>query len=344
MAFAKKSYVFIATLVILLAAITAWYWQQQSLTEQSQTVHTPQLPTMDPVAPITPLKPVTNLDPNIVALGQKLFFDKRLSKDDSISCASCHNLQTGGDDNMPKSVGIHDQIGDINAPTVFNSAYNIRQFWDGRARSLEEQIDGPIHNPVEMGTSWPEVIYKLKLDPQFIQHYKTAFSMPITAKNLAFAIASFERSLVLVDSPFDQWLQGDEDAISDAAKRGYEKFKNHGCIACHQGAAVGGGLFEKIGTLNDYFADRDTITQADLGRYNLTGEEDQRHEFKVPSLRMVSLTAPYFHDGSVWHLSEAISKMAWYQLGIVLPPKDIEDIEAFLNSLAGEAPPLESTQ
>lgn len=341
----NKSSLLLATIIILLAASFVWYWwQQQAQISQSQILYSPQLPTEDPIAPITPLQPATNLDPKVVALGQQLFFDNRLSQDNSISCATCHNLQTGGDDNMPKSVGIHGQVGPINAPTVFNSAYNIRQFWDGRAQTLEEQAEGPIHNPIEMGSNWQEVIYKLKLDPQFIQQYKTAFSLPITAENLAFAIASFERSLVLLDSPFDQWLKGDADAISDAAKRGYEKFTNYGCIACHQGAAVGGGLFEKIGTLNDYFANRDNITQADLGRFNLTGEEDQRHEFKVPSLRAVSMTAPYFHDGSVWQLSDAITKMAWYQLGIELTLEDIHDIEAFLISLAGKVPALEPTQ
>lgn len=341
MTISKKILLWVLAFIILLLASAAWYWQQNQLAEKT-LVHAPQLPIEDTTAPITPLKPITNLDPKVVSLGQQLFFDKRLSKDNSISCASCHNLQTGGDDNMPKSVGIQGQIGPINAPTVFNSAYNIRQFWDGRAKSLEEQAEGPIHNPVEMGSNWQEVIHKLNQDLNFINQYKTTFSMPITAKNLSFALAEFQRSLVLLDSPFDLWLKGDVNAISNQAKRGYEKFKSYGCIACHQGAAVGGGLFEKIGTLNDYFADRGNITQADLGRYNLTGEEDQRHEFKVPSLRAVSLTAPYFHDGSVWKLSEAITKMAWYQLGIKLAPEDVNDIEAFLKSLAGQVPTLEA--
>jgi len=338
----KKTLFFAAMMLIVLVA-SIGYWQHLQ-TDHNTKINQPQLPTKDPTAPITPLKPIANLDPKVVSLGQQLFFDKRLSKDNSLSCASCHNLQTGGDDNMPKSVGINGQIGALNAPTVFNTAYNIRQFWDGRAKSLEEQAQGPIHNPVEMGSNWQEVISKLTFDKAFIKQYKQSFSLPISAQNLAFALATFARSLVLVDSPFDRWLKGDVNAISGQAKRGYEKFKSYGCIACHQGAAVGGGLFEKIGTLNDYFADRGgNITPADLGRYNLTGEEDQRHEFKVPSLRTASMTAPYFHDGSVWQLREAIAKMGWYQLGIKLTPEDIGDIEGFIQSLAGKIPPLEKT-
>lgn len=344
MTFANKSKLLTAIIVIVIVATSTWYWQQHAQSNNTEALLTPSLPTLDPSSPITPLKPIANLNPKVVSLGQRLFFDNRLSKDNSTSCATCHNLATGGDDNMPKSVGIGGQVGFINAPTVFNSAFNIRQFWDGRAKTLEEQAHGPIHNPVEMGSNWKEVIAKLTLDQDFLNLYAESFPKPITAENLAYALATFERSLVMVDSPFDLWLKGNENAISASAKRGYEKFKNYGCIACHQGAAVGGGLFEKIGTLNDYFADRGNVTQADLGRFNLTGLEDQRHEFKVPSLRAVSLTAPYFHDGSVWQLSEAITKMAWYQLGISLKPQDIADIEAFLISLAGKIPPLEAEQ
>lgn len=338
----QQTLFFVLLLFVLMIGFSIWYWQQQPTHQQSH-LQVPQLPTEDPTTPITPLKPIPNLDPKVVRLGQQLFFDKRLSKDNSLSCASCHNLETGGDDNIPKSVGIHGQIGSINAPTVFNSAYNIRQFWDGRAQSLEEQAEGPIHNPVEMGSNWAEVIAKLTQDKAFINQYQQTFSLPITSNNLAKSIADFERSLVLLDSPFDLWLKGDRQAISNQVKTGYQKFQDFGCIACHQGAAVGGGLFEKIGTLNDYFADRGNETKADLGRFNLTGEEDQRHEFKVPSLRTVSLTAPYFHDGSTWHLSDAIAKMAWYQLGIHLSAEDISDIEAFLKSLTGKMPELETT-
>lgn len=337
---ARRSLFLLLIIVIAFIVMLSWSWQRSQVIE-TNTLHEPKLPIKDPTAPITPLEPHPNLNPKIVALGQRLFFDKRLSHNNSLSCASCHNLQAGGDDNMPKSIGINNQLGSINAPTVFNSGYNIRQFWDGRAKSLEEQAAGPIHNRVEMGSNWDEVIFKLSQDLTFIRDYKQIFNLPITAKEIAFALASFQRSLVLLNSPFDQWLKGDDNAISQEVKRGYEKFQNFGCIACHQGAAVGGGLFEKIGTLNSYFADRGNITEADMGRFNLTGEEDQRHEFKVPSLRAVSMTAPYFHDGSVLTLSDAITKMAWYQLGIHLKAKDISDIEAFLISLAGEVPQQE---
>lgn len=296
----------------------------------------PTLPEQDPDGPITPLKPFENLNPQVVALGKQLFFDKRLSADNTLSCASCHNMQKGGADGMPVSVGINSRLGFINAPTVINSALNVRQFWDGRAATLEEQVAGPIHNVVEMGSNWQQVIGKLQADPQMVKLFKKVFQAPIQAENIAFAIATFERSLMSLNSPFDQWLQGDESALSDSAIRGYKIFSEYGCISCHQGAAVGGGVFETMGTLKDYFADLDRpITNADLGRFNVSKSEVQRYEFKVPSLRVAAHTAPYFHDGSVPTLEQAVFKMAWYQLGVELPDEDVMDITAFIQSLSG---------
>ncbi len=286
--------------------------------------------------PIRPLPLMVKLDQSLVALGNTLFHDKRLSADDSVSCASCHNIEAGGADSNALSKGINDQLGSINTPTVFNSHYNFRQFWDGRASSLEEQIDGPITNPVEMGASWPEVISKLESDEYYSEVFQQIFDDGITEHNIKLAIATFERSLITPNSSFDQYLNGDENVLSKKALEGYQLFKQLGCIACHQGVNVGGNMYQHFGVMGDYFADRGNITDADYGLYNVTGKDTDRYKFKVPSLRNVSETAPYFHDGQTATLDEAVKIMGRYQLGIELSQEEVNAIVAFLNSLTGE--------
>ncbi len=287
--------------------------------------------------PIAPLRAIEGLDPRMVRLGERLFNDPRLSRDDTISCAFCHRLASGGVDLLPRSLGIAGREGVINAPTVFNAALNFVQFWDGRADTLEEQVAGPIHNPVEMDSDWPSVVAKLSGDPSYREPFREIWpNRGIAAETIASAIAEFERSLITVDSPFDRWLQGDEDAISAEAKEGYRLFKSHGCATCHQGANVGGNLYQYMGVMGDYFADRGDITQADMGRYNITGDEEDRHLFKVPSLRMAPHTSPYFHDGSAKDLADAIATMARYQLGHTVSAAETELIIAFLATLAGD--------
>jgi cytochrome c peroxidase len=286
--------------------------------------------------PIRPIPLTVKVDARKVALGDKLFHDPRLSKDNTVSCASCHDLGKGGTDQLVRPVGIKGAEGFINTPTVFNSALNFKQFWDGRAETLEEQVDGPVLAPVELGATWEEVIAKLRLLPEYATVFKAVYPDGLQRKNVRNAIAEFERSLLTPNSRFDQYLRGDETAITEDEKEGYRKFKSYGCISCHQGVNVGGNMFQPFGVMGDYFGDRGNITKADLGRFNVTGEEDDRHRFKVPGLRNIALTAPYFHDGSANTLEEAVRVMAKYQLGRELPPKDLEQVVQFLKSLTGE--------
>ena len=291
--------------------------------------------------PLKPLLLIHNLDRDKVALGEKLFNDTRLSTDNSVSCASCHNLKTAGVDRLPHSPGVNKVMGDVNSPTVYNSAYNIAQFWDGRANSLEAQAAGPVHNPKEMASNWAEVLAKLNRDEAFVAAFEAVYPDGLSGPNIQDAIATFERTLITVDAPFDRYLRGEEGAISDKAKQGYSLFKSYGCAACHQGMNVGGNMYQKLGAMGDYFSDRGDVTTADMGRFNVSGVELDRHVFKVPSLRLVALTPPYFHDGSVPTLQEAIEKMAKYQLGRDIPPQDLERIIAFLHTLVGQHPRLE---
>jgi cytochrome c peroxidase len=286
--------------------------------------------------PILPIANDHNSDPELLSLGRELFNDKRLSKDGSISCASCHALNNGGADGRKVPIGIRQQLGTINTPTVFNSSLNFKQYWDGRAESLSEQIDGPIENEAEMGSSWPAVIAALKQDPSYQKKFKQHFDNGITINNIKTALVSFENSLVTPNSRFDLYLNGDKNAISANELAGYNLFKNYGCISCHQGMAVGGNLFQKLGIMKDYFADRGNITEADFGRFNVTQQEADRFVFKVPSLRNVELTAPYFHDGSTATLEAAISTMMIYQLGVEPLESDVQLIATFLKTLTGE--------
>ncbi len=286
--------------------------------------------------PIKPLPERIEVDPAKVALGRALFHDPRLSKDDTISCASCHDLASGGDDGRRVSIGVDDRRGVVNSPTVFNAGLNFRQFWDGRAKTLEEQIDGPVQSEFEMGSLWPGVIAKLYRDPDYLERFGDIYPDGITRLNVRNAIAEFIRSLVTPNSRFDRWLKGDDDALDEQEKRGYRLFKDYGCVSCHQGANVGGNMFQVFGVLNEYFRKRGNITEADLGRYNITGNEADRHAFKVPALRMAALTAPYLHDGSAETLRDVVDVMFEFQLGREAPNQDKEAIVAFIETLAGE--------
>jgi cytochrome c peroxidase len=287
--------------------------------------------------PILPLPQSQHLDWQLVALGDRLFHDERLSQDNSLSCAGCHILSTGGTDRLSKSMGVGGVKGQIKAPTVYNSSFNFVQFWDGRVDTLEEQAAGPVHNPMEMNSNWPEVVNKLNVDQEMVEAFGHLFSDGITGQNIVSAIAEFERSLVTPNSPFDRWLRGEDAALSEEALQGYRLFKGYGCISCHQGINVGGNLYAYMGAMGDYFKDRATgITKVDLGRFNVTGREEDKHFFKVPSLRLAALNSPYFHDGSAATLEEAVQIMGRYQLGREIPPNEVNAIVAFLHSLVGE--------
>lgn len=285
--------------------------------------------------PILPIVPTEPDNPDEVLLGKQLFHSVKLSHDNTISCASCHNVSEGGDDGLVVSVGINGQLGKINSPTVLNSALNAFQFWDGRTATLEEQVQEPIHNPVEMGSNWQDVIKKLSRDQDIVSQFRRIYDDGLTQENIARAIASYERQLVTTDAPFDNYLNGESDALTDQARQGYHLFKQMGCISCHQGKNVGGNMFQYFGIMGNYFQDRGNITESDYGRYNVTGKEEDRFKFKVPSLRNIAKTAPYFHDGSAETLEEAIRVMARYQLGRPISDDQVAKIKAFLETLTG---------
>lgn len=285
--------------------------------------------------PIAPLPASLALDARKVALGKRLFSDTRLSRDNSIACSSCHDLTKAGVDGRPRSVGLDGQLGDRNAPTVFNAVFNFRQFWDGRAATLEEQIDGPVHNPKELASSWPEVIAKLRADKDYVSGFRALYGS-LETQHVKNAIAEFERSLITPGSRFDRYLAGARDALAPEELKGYELFKSYGCAACHQGVNVGGNLYERLGVMRVFFKGAPAGAATNLGREAVTGKAEDRYVFKVPSLRNVALTAPYFHDGSVATLDEAVLIMGQYQLGIEIPQDDIKLIVKFLHTLTGE--------
>ena len=293
--------------------------------------------------PISRVPPPPDVAPRIVTLGERLFHDPRLSRTGSVACASCHVLAEGGDDGKVVSVGIDGEQGEINSPTVFNAGLYSAQFWDGRVETLEDQIDGPIQNPIEMGSMWPEVTDVLYEVADYAREFDALFTPDadgetITRDTVRQAIAAFVRSLHTTGSRFDRWLDGDEDALSPAELEGYRWFKHYGCHSCHQGAAAGGNFFMQFGVLNDYFHKRGNITEADRGRFNITGNKEDMYKFKVPSLRMVVHTAPYLHDGHAKTLRDAVDAMFTYQLGRTAPDRHKEAIVCFLHTLAGTHP------
>ena len=286
--------------------------------------------------PIQPIEPVPNLDPRKVALGQKLFGDPRLSDDNHTSCATCHVLEKGGADGRARSIGIHGAVGVINAPTVLNSGLNFRQFWDGRAATLEAQVDGPILSKIEMGSSWPEVLAKLGRSSEYTMDFRRIYGDAIQKDHVTDAIAEFERSLTTPNSRFDRYLRHDTTALTSPEQEGYKLFKSLGCASCHQGMGMGGNMYQKMAVTLTYFADKAQPTPADRGRFNVTGDPRDMYMFKVPSLRNVALTAPYFHDGSAATLEEAVRTIGKYQLRRPLSEQHVELIVAFLKTLTGE--------
>ncbi len=289
--------------------------------------------------PVQPIVDKVDFDAAKAELGLLLYHDKRLSGDNTLSCASCHDLATGGVDRRKVSVGIDGQLGGINAPTVYNAVFNIRQFWDGRAKDLQEQAGGPPLNPIEMGSkSWNDITEKLNKDKKLKEAFIAVYPEGFTGETITDAIAEFEKTLITPNSAFDKYLKGDDSAISDEAKEGYRLFKENNCATCHVGQAMGGQSFEYMGLVKDYFADRGgVVTEADNGLYNVTKKESDRHKFKVPLLRNIALTPPYFHDASAETLNDAVMVMMKYQEGRdLVSDVEINEIVAFLKTLNGE--------
>jgi cytochrome c peroxidase len=302
--------------------------------------HKPPAPPPGVAAPaFAPIPLRVELDARKVALGKRLFSDGQLSRDGKVSCASCHDLSHGGTDGRKVSVGVGGALGAINAPTVLNSGYNFRQFWDGRADSLEAQIDGPVQNPTEMASDWPSVIKKLQASPAYAKAF-AVYPDGITAANVKDAIATFERALITPDSRFDRFLRGQEEALSSSEQAGYDLFVSLGCAECHNGINLGGSSFQRFGRIGmpPFLRQGRPVTKADLGRFSLTKNEADLYRFKVPTLRNVALTGPYFHDGSATNLHDAIVTMARVQLGTTLPDDDVALLERFLTTLTGQPP------
>ncbi|HKY39183.1 MAG TPA: cytochrome-c peroxidase [Polyangiaceae bacterium] len=288
--------------------------------------------------PIEPLPRVSDVKPELARLGRRLFEDKRLSSDNTLACASCHDIKRGGVDGLARSVGVRGKRGVVNAPTVLNSSLNFAQFWDGRAATLEDQAGEPIANPLEMASDFPTVLKKLGQDAAYVRDFKLLFGDGLTEPNVRSAIAGYERTLITPGSPFDRWLEGDKAALGEDATAGYLLFKSVGCVACHQGRNVGGNMFQRFGVFGNYFKDRGNVGDADYGRFNVTRNESDRFVFRVPSLRNVARTAPYLHDGSKQTLPEVVQVMAKYQLGRSLDETQVTSIVAFLSSLSGPDP------
>ncbi|WP_158047391.1 cytochrome-c peroxidase [Skermanella pratensis] len=284
--------------------------------------------------PIQPIEPAKITSPAMVELGKKLFFDPRLSKSGFISCNSCHNLSMGGTDNLKTSIGHNWQQGPINAPTVLNSSLNVAQFWDGRALTLQDQAGGPIANPGEMASSHALAISVLQSIPAYVAEFKAVFGTEtVTIAEVTKAIATFEETLVTPNSRFDKWLKGDKTALTNAELEGYELFTDSGCTACHNGSAAGGNTFQKMGVVEPYQS-----TSPAEGRVAVTKEEADRFNFKVPTLRNVELTYPYFHDGEAATLTQAVDTMGRIQLGRKFTEAENAKIVAFLKTLTGDQP------
>ena len=301
--------------------------------------------------PATAPAPADNpTTPEKVELGKILYHDPRLSSSGTVSCASCHNVMAGGDDNRGGSVGVQAQVGGRSAPTVWNSAFTATQFWDGRAPSLEAQAKGPVANPIEMGMkNWDDVVARLKAVPGYPSLFAKAFSGAdvVTAENAAKAIAAYERTLITPNSPYDRFVGGNKSALSEQQQRGLNTFAEVGCVACHSGPVFNGqngqgaGFFMKFPSNENPALEEQYGFSKDLGRFDVTKSEADKHFFKVPTLRNIALTAPYFHNGKVKTLEEAVKIMAKLQLDKELTPQQVDDIAAFLNGLTGEFPKQE---
>jgi len=266
-------------------------------------------------------------------LGQLLFNDKSLSANNSISCSSCHLLNDGGDDNIVHPIGINGSIISRNSPTVFNAVFNITQHWDGAFSNLQDQANSSITTNTAMGSNYKDIIKKLNNKNKYKDSFFKIYKEKITKENILDAIANFEKALITPNSKFDRYLNGEKNILNKNELNGYILFKDYGCISCHNGINIGGNLIQKVGIIKNYETD-------DFGRFYVTKNKNDKYYFKVPSLRNITLTAPYFHDGKIKTLQEAVKTMLIYQVGYSLEDKQIEDIVSFLKTLTGEKPKI----
>lgn len=286
--------------------------------------------------PIKPLAVPTNVSQAKASLGAALFYDVRLSKNNDVSCASCHNIASGGaDPGKARSVGTAGALGPINAPTVLNAGANFVQLWSGAEPDLAAVVRRVVKGAKLFNTNFAEIVNKLQADQALVQRFQTVYGSAITENGIVDALVNYQAALV-TPSRFDAYLRGDAMALSPEERLGYERFKSLGCIACHQGSNVGGNMFQKFGVIQDYLAQRGNLTDADAGRFNVTKQDADRGVFRVPSLRNVALTPPYFHDGSAATLADAVDVMIKYQLGRSVSRIDRDALVAFLQSLSAD--------
>ena len=292
--------------------------------------------------PVRPIPDAVPVDANKVQLGKELYHDTRLSGDGTVSCASCHAIETAGVDNHQYSDGIGGQLGGINAPTSYNAVFNFVQFWDGRAATLADQAAGPPLNPVEMGSaSFDEIAERIAKDTEFTKRFCEVYPEGLNEQTITDAIAEYEKTLITPNSDFDRYLKGDKQAMRAEQIEGYALFKDYKCATCHAGVNMGGLSYELMGQRANYFQDRELnaksgLTDSDNGRWAQTGVERDRYRFKTPTLRNVALTWPYYHDGSVATLEEAIRMMAEYQVGRTMPAGEVQKVKAFLDAQTGQ--------
>lgn len=313
-------------------ALSSGVFAADELLTQAQALFKP-IPVALPALPGNPSSPAK------ADLGRMLFFDPRLSASHAISCNSCHNVGLGGVDAEETSIGHHWQRGGRNAPTVFNAVFNTAQFWDGRAKDLEQQAGGPMVNPIEMASPKEHVSEQLAAIPGYVASFRAAFpgeKDPVTLANAQKAIAVFEATLITPNAPFDRYLKGDDSALTAQQKQGLRTFMGKGCSACHNGINVGGGMYAPFGAVEKPGAE--LLPPDDKGRFAVTKTASDEYVFKVPTLRNIALTAPYFHSGRSWDLRQAVAVMGSAQLGIQLTDVEIGDIVAFLGALTGEQP------
>jgi cytochrome c peroxidase len=322
----------VAYFVVLGCLASSEAWSQTDLMKQAQSL-------FKPVPNGAPALPDNAATPAKVALGKMLYFEPRLSQSHSISCNSCHMVGMGGVDLQETSLGHRWQHGGRNAPTVYNAVFDIAQFWDGRAKDLEQQAGGPLVNPVEMDMTKEHVVEQLKGIPGYVAVFAKAFpgaADSITFDHVSKAIAVFEATLITPNAPFDRYLKGNEKALDTKQKQGLALFITKGCAACHNGINVGGGMYAPFGVVERPSAN--ILPPGDKGRFAVTKTASDEYVFRVPSLRNIALTAPYFHTGKVWDLRQAVAIMGSSQLGTKLSDDEVSQIESFLGTLTGDQP------
>lgn len=286
--------------------------------------------------PIFPIPPNKALNQDKLALGSLLYNDKRLSQDGRRSCASCHHLNSGGDDEQAIRLHLDDPTA-INTPSIFNAKFNFRQNWDGAASSLSEQLDMAVQRFGANSNAWDELLTRFNQDTQLLRRFSNVYQTNrITRETFTDALVYYVESLTTPDARFDQYLRGNKSAIDEDELRGYMLFKDYGCITCHQGVNIGGNLYQRFGIFYDYFRARGNIRKADYGRMNVSGNSADIHVFKVPSLRNVELTGPYLHDGQIKSLEKVVILMGTTQLGVKIEKNDVSLIVKFLKTLTGD--------